>query len=108
MTLMPGIPPGSEFRAAVADRGQTCVSAKPRAVARLVIAAALLLQCSGCLVGPDFSSPSAPVADRWLESNDPSVKSALQGSLVSAEHREDWAWWTVFHDPILDRLIRIA
>src|SRR5713101_1135409 len=78
---------------------------KPRCVARLGLVAALSLQCAGCLVGSDFSSPSAPVADKWLEANDPSVKSALP--LVS-EHREDWEWWRVFHDPVLDRLIRIA
>jgi outer membrane protein TolC len=57
------------------------------------------------MVGPDFSSPSAPVADKWLEAHDPSVKSA---SSIAPGHREDWAWWAVFHDPILDRLIKTA
>ena len=28
--------------------------------------------------------------------------------MLSAAHPEDWAWWTVFHDPVLDRLIKIA
>ena len=72
---------------------------------RLLLALAPVLACGGCLVGPDFSSPSAPVADKWLESRDPSVKSV---ALISPASREDWAWWTVFHDPVLDRLIRIA
>ena len=70
-----------------------------------MLTTALALLCGGCLVGPDFSSPSAPVADKWLESRDPSVKSA---SLIIPPNREDWAWWTVFHDPVLDRLIRTA
>src|SRR6516165_10202627 len=59
----------------------------------------LLFLCGGCLVGPDFSSPSAPVADKWLESNNPSVDTRNQ------EYRD---WWKVFHDPVLNRLIEIA
>jgi NodT family efflux transporter outer membrane factor (OMF) lipoprotein len=55
--------------------------------------------CAGCLVGPDFSSPSAPVAAKWLESNDPSVDTRDQ------DYRD---WWTVFHDPKLNRLTEIA
>jgi NodT family efflux transporter outer membrane factor (OMF) lipoprotein len=48
---------------------------------------------------PDFSSPSAPVAEKWLESDNPSVDTRNQ------EYRD---WWTVFHDPVLNRLIEIA
>ena len=81
------------------------MSDNPHVIARQMLAVALLLQCAGCLVGPDFSSPSPRVAANWLESRDPSIKSA---SLIAPEHREDWAWWTVFHDPVLDRLIDIA
>ncbi|MBV8506831.1 MAG: TolC family protein [Alphaproteobacteria bacterium] len=55
--------------------------------------------CAGCLVGPDFTSPSAPVAEKWLEANEPSVDTRNQ------EYRD---WWRVFHDPVLDRLIEIA
>src|SRR5215470_16296165 len=55
--------------------------------------------CAGCLVGPDFTSPSAPVAEKWLEANNPSVDTRNQ------EYRN---WWKVFHDPVLDRLIEIA
>jgi outer membrane protein TolC len=60
---------------------------------------ALPLCCAGCLVGPDFSSPSAPVAEKWLESDNPSV------DIRNQEYRD---WWTVFHDPVLNRLIEIA
>jgi NodT family efflux transporter outer membrane factor (OMF) lipoprotein len=60
---------------------------------------ALPLCCAGCLVGPDFSSPSAPVAEKWLEADNPSVDTRNQ------EYRD---WWTVFHDPALNRLIEIA
>src|SRR5271165_6773802 len=59
----------------------------------------LTLCCAGCLVGPDFSSPSAPVAERWLEANDPSVNTR------DLEYRD---WWKVFRDPVLDRLVETA
>src|SRR5437868_1005463 len=57
------------------------------------------LCCAGCLVGPDFSAPSAPVAEKWLEANNPSVDTRNQ------EYRD---WWSVFRDPVLNRLIEIA
>src|SRR5438067_4059067 len=60
---------------------------------------ALPLFSTGCLVGPDFPSPAAPVAERWLEANNPSVDTRNQ------EYRD---WWTVFHDPVLNRLIETA
>jgi NodT family efflux transporter outer membrane factor (OMF) lipoprotein len=60
---------------------------------------ALLLPCGGCLVGPDFSAPTAPAADKWLEAGNPSVETRNQ------EYRD---WWAVFHDPVLNRLIEIA
>lgn len=63
------------------------------------LAVALLLPVAGCMVGPDFTTPPAPVAGKWLESDNPSVKAA---------RAESETWWAVFHDPVLDRLIRIA
>src|SRR5437762_13994533 len=60
----------------------------------------LLPLCSaGCLVGPEFSSPSAPVAERWLEADNTSVDPRNQ------EYRD---WWSVYHDPVLNRLIETA
>jgi NodT family efflux transporter outer membrane factor (OMF) lipoprotein len=77
------------------------VSGPSRRAARccLWLGLALPLCCAGCLVGPDFSSPSAPVAEKWLESDNPSVDTRNQ------EYRD---WWIVFHDPVLNRLIEIA
>src|SRR5712671_6306184 len=71
----------------------------PLAHARVALVLALLLSCGGCLVGPDFSAPAAPIADKWLESSNPSVDTRNQ------EYRD---WWTVFHDPVLNRLVEIA
>ncbi len=73
---------------------------EPRPAAwRLIVSAALALLCGGCLVGPDYKSPSAPAAARFLEANQPSVETKTQ---------EYETWWRVFHDPVLDRLISIA
>src|SRR6201997_4076864 len=76
-------------------------SGPPRPAKRfcLWLGVALPLCCTGCLVGPNFSSPSATVAEKWLESDNPSVDTRNQ------EYRD---WWKVFHDPVLDRLIEIA
>src|SRR5262245_22783283 len=60
----------------------------------LILGLALLVQ--GCLLGPNFQVPPAPVADRWVEEGNKAVDPGL------AEYRE---WWTVFNDPVLTRLI---
>jgi NodT family efflux transporter outer membrane factor (OMF) lipoprotein len=62
-------------------------------------AVALATLCAGCMVGPDYKSPTAPVAAKFLAANQPSVETKRQ------EYRD---WWRVFHDPVLDRLISIA
>jgi NodT family efflux transporter outer membrane factor (OMF) lipoprotein len=59
----------------------------------------LLLPLTACAVGPNFYSPEAPVAGKWLESGNPSVKT----------NREDYqVWWKAFRDPTLNRLIETA
>jgi NodT family efflux transporter outer membrane factor (OMF) lipoprotein len=60
---------------------------------------ALFIALAGCAVGPDFVTPSAPVASNWLEWRNKSLKTGPE------EYRD---WWRVFQDPILDRLIEIA
>jgi len=56
----------------------------------------LSLLAGGCLIGPNFKEPSLPVASRWIESGENAVDT----------NREDYRdWWSVFNDPILNRLI---
>jgi NodT family efflux transporter outer membrane factor (OMF) lipoprotein len=71
---------------------------RPRRVSRQLVWV-LLVSLSACKVGPDFKTPTAPLAERWLQSGDPSVK---------IDHQDYERWWTAFHDPTLDRLIDIA
>ena len=59
----------------------------------------LALGLGGCMVGPDYKSPAVMVASRYLEANQSSVDTKKQ---------EYEAWWRVFNDPVLDRLIDIA
>jgi NodT family efflux transporter outer membrane factor (OMF) lipoprotein len=82
-------------------RRRSSGSGSPRPAKRfcLWLGVALPLCCTGCLVGPNFSSPSATVAEKWLESDNPSVDTRNQ------EYRD---WWKVFHDPVLNRLIELA
>lgn len=50
-------------------------------------------------VGPNYARPPAPVADKWIDQEDPRLHTDPE------EHRR---WWTVFQDPILEDLICAA
>ncbi|MEW6356720.1 MAG: efflux transporter outer membrane subunit [Planctomycetota bacterium] len=62
----------------------------------VVVLCSLLI---GCTVGPNYTPPDAPTAENWIEAGAPNIKRE------AADHAE---WWTVFSDPILDRLVRTA
>ena len=66
---------------------------------RLILVAAIFLPAAGCAVGPNFVSPEAPIADKFREASNRSVKSS---------HEDYRDWWKSFHDPILNRLIQAA
>jgi NodT family efflux transporter outer membrane factor (OMF) lipoprotein len=58
------------------------------------------LLTSGCIkLGPDFTTPPAPLADSWLEPDSQQIT-------VAPDHHEDW--WTVFNDPVLNKLVEEA
>jgi outer membrane protein TolC len=50
---------------------------------------------NGFKVGPEYSQPPAPLANEWIEANDPRTQ---------GPQRDD-NWWQAFQDPILDALI---
>ena len=60
---------------------------------------ALVLLASGCMVGPDFVRPDAPMEEGWIKKEDPRIKS---------EPADYSKWWTVFDDPVLNNLIETA
>ncbi len=50
----------------------------------------------GFKVGPDYSSPPAPVPTQWIDAKDPKVKHGDPNLCT---------WWDVFDDPILTKLL---
>ena len=70
--------------------------------ARWSIAAvvACVLALPGCAkLGPDFKRPDVALADQWADAADPTLK--LDATAAQA-------WWQVFGDPVLDRLVESA
>jgi len=59
----------------------------------------LLSAVAGCTVGPDYTTPSADVGVTWTQATDPRVLTA---------EPDDGLWWTVFNDPLLNRLVELA
>src|SRR5215471_2108587 len=78
----------------------TVDSLRNRGCLRFPLIIALVCFVQGCMLGPDFMTPPAPIADSWLEQGTKSVDST-----AAPEHRD---WWTVFNDPTLTRLIQLA
>lgn len=73
---------------------------------------ALVAACSGCgsigswvqngfKVGPEYCRPAVPVADAWIDFNDPRVISDQYGV-------DNCAWWYVFNDPVMAGLIQTS
>lgn len=60
----------------------------------------ICLHINACAVGPDFKQPEAPIAENWLESDNPKLNIDQ-----TADHSD---WWTVFNDPVLTNLINKA
>lgn len=54
---------------------------------------------NGFKVGPDYCGAPAPIADQWQDAGNPAIRS---------EPADYSSWWTVFNDPILDRLVQAA
>ena len=59
----------------------------------------LVILFSGCMVGPDFIKPEAPVEQEWMETADSRIKT---GEVDYSQ------WWTAFSDPVLNILIEKA
>jgi len=55
--------------------------------------------CNGLKVGPNYRRPPAPVADRWIDADNPHVRS---------EATDYSYWWTEFKDPVLNELVYTA
>jgi NodT family efflux transporter outer membrane factor (OMF) lipoprotein len=87
--------------------GSTVVSGKAGGRRRrglaLLAAGCSLLPAAGCAwirngfkVGPNYTTPAAPVASGWIDYEDPRL---------GGEEQQLGEWWRVFNDPMLDSLI---
>jgi len=54
---------------------------------------------TGCMLGPNYRTPSAPLADAYIDPGSDSVK---------RETSDLAQWWNVFNDPILNDLVMTA
>ncbi|TXN19693.1 efflux transporter outer membrane subunit [Methylobacterium sp. WL9] len=85
---------------------------KPRSILTFGIACVVSTSLSGCLVGPDYSRPSVETPLGFKEGG------MREDSVAWVQSRKNWRpaqpndgavrgdWWTVLHDPTLDRLMR--
>jgi NodT family efflux transporter outer membrane factor (OMF) lipoprotein len=64
----------------------------------LLVPFLLALIASGCMVGPDYVRPDAPLSPGWIERGDLQVAAAAPPT----------EWWRVLQDPTLDRLVDLA
>jgi len=79
-------------------RQQRLVRARAQRVAVVFTVAVLV---SGCTtLGPEFKTPESDVQEEWLDAQSPEFKPEAPP--------DDGRWWTVFGDPVLDRLIEVA
>jgi NodT family efflux transporter outer membrane factor (OMF) lipoprotein len=85
--------------------------ARIRLAVRGILALLMLPMAAGCAghfqnwwhndykVGPEYMRPAAQVADDWIDADEARIVSE------KADHSE---WWTVFDDPVLNRLVSVA
>ena len=79
----------------------------PRGAATRTVACLALVACGACTVGPDFVRPNVDAPPGWVASRDAGLATDLPSRVVPGG-AADRRWWSVFRDPILDRLIAIA
>jgi NodT family efflux transporter outer membrane factor (OMF) lipoprotein len=63
------------------------------------VGVALAAFTGGCLVGPNYKRPNAPVADNYLDPG---------SELIKRTPADLTHWWTVFNDPVLNQLVQAA
>ncbi len=69
----------------------------------LAVPLALAAALAACTVGPDFTRPAAPLDDGYAAPGD--AAAPAQGG---AGQRIGGAWWTLFHSPELDQVVKAS
>ncbi|HEY3889100.1 MAG TPA: efflux transporter outer membrane subunit [Caulobacteraceae bacterium] len=73
--------------------------------ARAVTAVAACALLAACVVGPNFHAPAAPPVTRYSMAGDDANIGPTQAAVGDKVVSE---WWTLFHSPALDQLVRQA
>jgi NodT family efflux transporter outer membrane factor (OMF) lipoprotein len=81
----------------------------PRLCFALISAAVM----SACAVGPNFKPPPPPATSHYTRAAEPEATASAPGpsgtaQTFSAERDIPGDWWTLFHSPALDELMRAA
>jgi outer membrane protein TolC len=65
---------------------------------------------TGCMVGPTYTPPPAPVAADWVElpTTQPTTNAVVATTQPAADQAQQTQWWDSFNDPVLDQLVRTA
>jgi NodT family efflux transporter outer membrane factor (OMF) lipoprotein len=66
----------------------------------------VLVGVCACTVGPDYVQPDAPVPAAYKEAWKPGPREKGWSEARPAEAIDRGAWWSIFHDPVLDGLER--
>jgi NodT family efflux transporter outer membrane factor (OMF) lipoprotein len=74
--------------------------------ARAVAAGGLAALLGACTVGPDYERPDAPVPVAYKEAWKPGPIEKGWSPGRPAEAIDRGRWWSIYHDPVLDRLER--
>jgi NodT family efflux transporter outer membrane factor (OMF) lipoprotein len=78
----------------------------------LLIAVGIVL-LAGCTVGPRYRAPAPPTVGSYTPAPQPSETVSSAGNVGAVQHLNPAMdvpaqWWTLFHSPELDRLVREA
>ena len=79
----------------------------------LLVSAAVPVLLAGCTVGPHYHPPAPPTVGTYTSAPQPSDTVSSSGNAGTMQHLSSTMdvpaqWWTLFHSPELDRLVREA
>ena len=87
-----------------------CPRQPPASLALVMALGCVATEFSGCAVGPDFTRPAAPPAERYtrdtLRAEDASASHSVQHIALGREIEGNW--WTLFHSDAINQLVKQA
>jgi NodT family efflux transporter outer membrane factor (OMF) lipoprotein len=72
---------------------------RTRQALRITLPGLLAILTACTTLGPDHVMPESNVEAQWQVTDDPALQAGME---VNSE------WWTLFHDPVLNRLVQMA